>query len=507
MVNDTGMPYRAGWLLPLLLLVVTLCGCGRQPDGVLRMGLAAAPMNLDPRFATDAASVRVNRLLYRRLVEFDASGMAQPSLAEWRRLSPVHYRFILQDAGRQFHDGSRLTASDVKATYDSVLDPATGSPHRASLELIERIETDGDDRIDFYLRRPDPLFPAYLVVGILPANLISAGHSFSTDPVGSGPFRFLDWPGEGRLRLQRVRDNQEFELVEVKDPTVRVLKLLRGEIDMLQNDLPPELVGYLQRKQGIHIERRPGSNFSYLGFNLQDPDTGRLKVRRAIAYAIDRDAIIHYLLQGTARPAQTLFPPEHWVSAPDLPSYPHDLQGARELLAEAGYGPDHPLRLVYKTSSDPFRIRLASVIQQQLARAGIEVELRSFDWGTFYRDIREGRFQMYSLAWVGLETPDIFRYVFHSNSFPPAGANRGRYADSEVDRLIEQAESIPELAARIPTYRALQQRLLQQLPYVPLWYEEHLFAGRANIRGYHLAGDGNYDGLNDVEREEHKPDE
>lgn len=503
MVTDTGMRR----LLPLLLLILTFCGCGQQPDGVLRMGLAAAPMNLDPRFATDAASARVNRLIYRRLVEFDAAGRARPSLADWQRLSPRLYRFTLQDAGRRFHDDTRLTANDVKATYDSVLDPATGSPHRASLELIERIETQGDEQVDFYLRRPDPLFPAYLVVGILPAKLLAGGHPFATDPVGSGPFRFQDWAGEGRLRLRRLRDGQKFELLEVKDPTVRVLKLLRGEIDMLQNDLPPELVAYLQREPEIRIERTPGSNFSYLGFNLQDPDTGRLAVRRAIAYAIDRDAIIHYLLQGSARPAQALFPPEHWVSAPDLPPYVPDPQRARMLLAEAGYGPDHPLRLVYKTSSDPFRIRLASVIQQQLARAGIEVELRSFDWGTFYRDIREGRFQMYSLAWVGLETPDIFRYVFHSSSLPPAGANRGRYADTEADRLIEQAEAIAEPEDRIPVYRSLQQRLLQQLPYVPLWYEEHLFACRSDIRGYRVAGDGNYDGLNDVERETRKPHE
>jgi peptide/nickel transport system substrate-binding protein len=500
MVTGAGMRRRTRWLWPLLL-IATLCGCGHPPDGALRMGLAAAPMNLDPRFATDAASARVNRLLYRRLVEFDASGMARPALANWQRLSPLHYRFALQDAGRRFHDDTRLTAADVKATYDSVLDPATGSPHRASLELIERIETDGQDRIDFYLRRPDPLFPAYLVIGILPAKLLARGHAFATDPVGSGPFRFLGWPSEGRLRLRRLRDGQVFELLEVKDPTVRVLKLLRGEIDMLQNDLPPELVTYLQREPGIQIQRSPGSNFSYLGFNLQDSDSKKLQVRRAVAYAVDRDAIIHYLLQGTARPAQALFPPEHWVSAPDLPPYPHDLPRARALLAQAGYGPDHPLRLVYKTSSDPFRIRLASVIQQQLARAGIEVELQSFDWGTFYRDIREGRFQMYSLAWVGLETPDIFRYVFHSGSLPPAGANRGRYADAETDRLIEQAESIPELADRIPVYRALQRRLLQQLPYVPLWYEEHLFVCRADIRGYRVAGDGNYDGLNDVERD------
>jgi peptide/nickel transport system substrate-binding protein len=299
--------------------------------------------------------------------------------------------------------------------------------------------------------------------------------------------------------LQRERDGQPFEFIEVKEPTVRILKLLRGEIELLQNDLPPELLGYLASREGIRIERRPGSNFSYIGFNLEDPATGRLPVRRAVAHAIDREAIIRHLMQGKARPAEAVFPPDHWVGADALPRITHDPERARALLATAGYDASHPLRLIYKTSSDPFRVRLATVIQHQLSEVGIEVQLRSYDWGTFYGDIKDGRFQMYSLSWVGLKTPDIFRNIFHSDSVPPQGANRGRYRDRETDSLIEAAEKIPGLRGREQYYRRLQQRLLEQLPYVPLWYEEHIAVSRNSIRGYHLAGDGNYDGLNLVE--------
>jgi len=477
-----------------------LGGCARAPDEVLRFGLASAPVTLDPRFATDATSTRINRLLYARLVDFDARLMPVPALADWQRLSPTHYRFHLRDAGREFHDGSRLTARDVKATYDFILDPANASPHRASLSLIESIEAVDEDTVDFHLKRADVLFPAYLAIGILPAAQIAGGHDFGRRPLGSGPFRFLSWPEDGNLQLQRLRDGQALGFVRVADPTVRVLKLLRGEVDLLQNDLSPELVRYLQAKAGIRVQRARGSNFTYLGFNLQDPQLRDPAVRRAIAQAIDRKAIVRYLMDGSARLASALLPPDHWAGNPALPLIDYDPEAARATLRAAGYGPEHPLRLSYKTSTDPFRVRLATVLQSQLGEAGIEVDLRSYDWGTFYGDVKAGNFQMYSLSWVGIKTPDIFRYVFHSDAVPPNGANRGRFRDPATDALIEEAASAQTLEEQAALYRRLQARLLELLPYVPLWYEDHVFAARDGIEGYTLGLDGNYDGLISVRR-------
>ncbi len=486
------------------LAVDLLSACAEPSPDALRMGLASAPTSLDPRHATDATSERINRLLYRRLVELDERGMPVPGLASWERLAPRHYRFVLGEAGREFHDGSRLNAVDVKATYEYVLHPAHVSPHRTTLQLIERIEIPDTETIDFFLKRPDPLFPAYLALGILPARLIGSEHSVRDEPVGSGPFGFVDWPEEGRLILQRRTDGARFEFLHVADPTVRVLKLLRGELDMLQNDLPPELVGWLGEQQGIQIERAPGTNFSYLGFNLEDPATGNIEVRRAIAHALDREAIIRYVMADGARPAQALLPPQHWAGASGLEGYRHDPGLARNTLRRAGYGPDNPLRLNYKTSSDPFRVRLATVIQSQLAAVGIEVDIHSYDWGTFFGDIKAGRFQMYSLAWVGINTPDIFRYVFHSASLPPDGANRGRLRDIRVDGLIERAEALDNIERQAPVYRELQGVLLEELPYIPLWYEDQIFVSREDVMGYRLAADGNYDGLITVRRTRHK---
>ena len=487
-------------LLTLILLLTAGCVDSTAPPDRVRMGVASPASNLDPRFATDATSSRVARLLYRRLVDFDAQGRPVPALAQWRKLSPTHYRLRLDSEGRTFADGSRLTAEDVKATYTSVLDPATASPHRTTLTLIQRIEVLDQDTLDFFIDRPDPLFPAYLVLGILPAHAIVQKQAVNEHPIGSGPFELAEWRDDGTLLLRARDDGRMVELVTVKDPTVRTLKLLRGEIDLLQNDLPPELYRYLDTREGLVLRRRRGSNFTYLGFNMQDPATSDPRVRRAVAHAIDRSRIIRYVLNGGARMAETLLPPEHWAGNPELEPIRYDPDEARRLLREAGYSARRPLRLVYKTSTDPFRVRLATIIQHQLAEVGIEAEVRSYDWGTFFGDIKAGRFQMYSLSWVGIRTPDVFRYVFHSTSLPPQGANRGRYASPEVDRLIEAAESATTLEAQAPLYREIQRRIHDDLPYVPLWYEDQVVVSRRGIRGYRLAADGNYDGLLDVRR-------
>ena len=160
------------FLVLLLATYVAACtvACSPVPDNSLRMGLASAPVTLDPRFATDAASSRINRLLYSRLVEFDEQQLPVPGLAHWEVITPVHYRFQLDEENRTFHDGSRLTANDVFATYTAVLDPELASPHRATLAMIQRMAVIDENTIDFYLSRPDILFPAYLVIGILPAE-------------------------------------------------------------------------------------------------------------------------------------------------------------------------------------------------------------------------------------------------------------------------------------------------------------------------------------------------
>jgi len=486
----------------ILIAIIGLSACNNNESSsqAIRFGLAAAPVTLDPRFATDAISARINRLLYQALVDFDPQLRPVPDLATWEIITPTHYRFQLNPDRAPFHNGSPLTAHDVKATYDFILAKENASPFRGSLTAIQQIQVIDENTVDFILQQADTLFPGRLMVGIVPQALIEAAHPFNKQPIGNGAFQFVKWPQPNQLYLTRLRDGQPFEFTEIKDPVVRVLKLVRGEIDLLQNDLSPELVAWLAKQPQIKVDKGQGSNFTYLGFNLEEPVTQQLVVRQAIAYALNREEIIHYVLGNAARPATSfLLPPTHWAGHANLPSYTYDPEQARALLAKIGITPDNPLTLTYKTSNNPFRVRIATVIQHQLAKVGINIDLRTYDWGTFYGDIKSGRFQLYSLSWVGIKMPDIFRYVFHSNMMPPNGANRGRLNHPTIDQLIDQADSATTLTEQAKHYRALQVLLNQELPYVALWYEDHVSASQQAINGYTLAADGNYDGLKTVE--------
>lgn len=489
----------------LILLLVTavffISGCRSNIDkNIIRFGLDSMPVKLDPREATDATSYRINRLLYSALIDFDKSSMFIPGLASWQIISPKHYRFVLNKDRAKFHNGDILTGHDVKATYDWVLDKKNGSPHRQTLSLIDNIQAVDDDTVDFYLNNPDPLFPAYLVIGIMPHKLIAAGYDFNANPVGSGTFKYVARPDPNLLLLKRIRDNKVFEFIRIPSPEVRVMKLMRGEIDILQNGLMPELKRFLAKKGRAKVSYLHGSDFAYLGFNIEDKVVGQKKVRQAVAYAIDRESILKNLYGGQEKLATTFFPAEHWLGNPAIKPIQYDPQKAKKILKELGYSIDKPLHLSYKTSTNPFRIRVATVIQDQLRRVGIDMSIQSYDWGTFYGDIKAGRFQMYSLKWVGIKTPDIFEYVFHSKSIPPAGANRGRYRNDQVDTLIDSVKKYELLDERLEVFRQIQQQVFDDMPYVPLWYEGHFAATTNDLTGYQLTSDGNYDSLNYVER-------
>jgi len=453
----------------------------------INFAIAQAPLNLDPRYATDAASERVNRLIYQPLFDFDAASNPAPILAFKTDANALEYRITLKKDRAQFHNQAPLNAEDVVATYESLLQ-FKDSPHVAEFANIASIKALDDDTILFTLKQADTHFVAKLIIGILPKKLIEQGHDFSHNPVGSGPLKFVSW--QNKLVLQRVKDKQKITLQEVKDPTVRVLKLLRGEADLLQGDLPPELVKYLQNKPEITVSTSVGANFSYLGLNMQDSILKNIKVRQAIAHGIDRQTIIDKVMVNNSRVAGAILPPEHYAGNKNLPPYDYNPALAKKLLIEAGV--KLPLKLVYKTSTDAQRMRFATILQAQMRPAGIDLEIRSLDWGTFFEDVKQGNFQLFGLTWVGIKTPEIYAKAFGSQSFPPNGFNRGRYADAELDKLLAN-EDWPAATARIH----------QQLPYIPLWYEGQFAAMQKNITNYAPKPDGNWDDLVTISNHAH----
>ncbi len=476
-------------LAKFLFFCLCVCACSRQQSAVqanrpINFAIAQAPLNLDPRYATDAASERVNRLIYQPLVDFDVASKPVPALANWQVIDDKHYRFTLNKNRALLQNGAILTAIDVKATYDSLL-ALKDSPLTAEFSNIDSIQVEDENTLVFNLKQLDKHFPAKLIIGILPKDLIENSHDFSHDPVGNGPLKFVSW--QNKLLLKRTQDGQLIGLQEVKDPTVRVLKLLRGEADLIQGDLPPELVKHLQSKPEVIVKTSVGANYSYLGLNMQDPVLKRLKVRQAIAYAINGQGIIDKVMVSNTRVAGAILPPEHYAGNRNLQPYDYNPALSKKLLLEAGV--KLPLKLVYKTSTDAQRVRFATILQAQMLPAGIALEIKSLDWGTFFADVKQGNFQLFGLTWVGIKTPEIYAKAFGSQNFPPNGFNRGRYADAELDKLLANED-----------WQAAIVRIDEQLPYIPLWYEGQFVAMAKNITNYSPKPDGNWDDLATIVR-------
>lgn len=470
----------------LLALALPLAGCGdAPPPHTLRMGIAQEVLTLDPRRASDAASARVARLIYQRLVEIGPDYRPQPALADWTQESPTRYRFVLR-GGARFHDGAPLTAADVAATYRSLLAPGGGYALRGELGALHAVRAEDARTVVFDLAAPDAFFPGRLTLGILPAHIAQGRF----EPVGSGPLRVVA-NAPGRLTLKRA-DGLRVVLRPVPDPLSRALMLRRGALDLAQNDFPPELIAYLAAQRDLRVIRAAGTNFHYLGVSCAHPVAGRPALREALALALDRPALIRALLGGAARPAGSVLPPGHYARA-EPPPWPHDPARARALLRAAGL---EGARLTLKTSTDPQRVRIASAIAAQLEAVGLRIRLRPLEWGTFYADVQDGRFELYTLAWVGVTQPDILRSLYHSAMAPPAGLNRGRCGSAALDARIERAFAAPLPAP--PALRAVQVHVHRELPAVPLWTEDHVAVLGARVAGYDVRPDGAFDALTRV---------
>lgn len=492
---------RSRLALAVGALALALWGCqraGGPRDAQLRIALESFPTNLDPRLATDAYSYDLIETLYNGLVRPAGTGGFEPDLAEsLTQPDPRTFEITLKE-GVHFHDGSTLSASDVLCTYRSVMDPLGDSPVRASFDPVQGIEVMDALHLRIRLREPIAAFRDAMTLPILPCALIRADHDFREAPVGTGFLKFVKSqppsyidlePNEdyfrGKTRLPAVRFRK------VPNPTTRVLSLMHGDIDLSMNNVSALYVDYLRKEKNLAIQTTPGTNFTYVGFNLKDPILKDVRVRRAIAYGIDREELVKYRKRGLADLAHAILPHGHWAELKDGPRYEYDPEKARARLDEAGYpepdGGGPRLKLLYKTSQNKDALRNIEVMRQRLSQIGIEIEIQSYEWGTFFDQIKRGDFQLYSLSWIGVTDPDFYYSVFHSDQTPEnGGRNRGRYSNPEVDRLFEQARTQMDQEKRAALYRQAQRILAEDLPYLPLWHERNVAIVSNRVGGFTL---------------------
>jgi len=478
----------------------------------------SSPRTIDPRYAQDADSQYLENLTHCSIIDFDKNGSTIGDLAKsWTWTTDTKLEVKLHPNAK-FSDGTPVTPKDVKSTYDffkdeKVKDP---SPRKGAFTLLKSVEVSGKDKVIFNLTEPDSSFITNLVVGIMP-SVKSSGVMIDSpkDIVGCGPFILADinvseltLTPNPNFTLRSKPVTSKIIIKIVKDETTRFAKLRAGEVDIVQNAISRDSLDNIKKNHpSLKIYKRPGLNTAYLGFNMRDKIVGNAKVRQAISAAINKENIIKYILKDLAIPAEGLLTPNDPFFNKALKKQGHDIKLAKKLLDEAGFkdpdgdGKKPRFELVYKTTTNKTRVTLAKAIAADLRKVGIKVAVQPLEWGRFKADVEAGKVQMWSLKWVGFKDPDIFRYAFATESFPPSGGNRGWYSNPKLDKLMTQGKTQTNQDLRIKTYGEIQEIVSKELPYVFLWHEEVFAVVNKNIKDFELYADGRFASLSKASKE------
>ena len=494
----------AGVVLPLL-------SCSPAPDPTtLVMIIESSPTNLDPRVGIDAQSERIGELLFDALLTRDEHFNVQPGLAErWEIPDPLTYVFHLH-RGVKFHNGQPLTSRDVKWTFDSLLQGKIRSAKTSTYRFVDRIETPDELTVVFHLKEPWAALLWNLsegAIGIVPYGSLD---EITRQPIGTGPFQFVSAEADKEVIIQRndaywgqTPRLARVRFVVVPDATTQALELRKGSADLTSNSpMTPDTVVTLDRYPSLVVQHGPGTRLAYLAFNLRDPILKDVRVRQAVAYALDRRPMMEYLWRNQVQPAYSILPPLSWAYNDDGARYDYDPGKARQLLDAAGHPAVNGVRfhVTMKTGTDENTRLMVAVMQQQLRDVGIALDIRSFEFATFFADVSSGAFQLYSLRWTGgIEDPDIFDAAFHSRNFPPSGRNRSFYSNPRIDILIDEAQRETDQNVRKRLYGEVQEILAQDVPSINLWYFDNVLVHTRRVRNVTLNPSGNYDFLKTAE--------
>jgi peptide/nickel transport system substrate-binding protein len=502
----------------LALVAASLPGCRaktrRTPDDTLVVLIPNLIRDLDPRFALTNYDVKLSRLVAVGLTTVDRANL-EPALALAESIEaagPLAFRVVLRPDAR-FSDGSPVRAEDVAFTFTSVMSPGLGSLKRRGFEeRFERFEVLGERELVIHLVKPVATLMSDLDFGIISKSAADARMRYpDRRVVGAGPYMIETVSGE---RATLVRNPHFFgeaprspriDFRVIRDSNATTLMLVGGSADLTQNSIRVDLVGEVAARDRIELVSGPSAFLTYLMMHNEDPILSDVRVRQAIALALDRRRIIEAKMGGRAVVATGMLPPSHWAYNGEVDRYDHDPERARKLLDEAGYpDPDGPggrprLRLSYKTSAEQFRLTLARIMAAQLAEVGIEVEVRSFEFGTFFADIKRGNYQLASMQTAEITEPDYLFTYFHSSRIPSPEEldlhNRWRYRNDRVDALTMKGREEMDRARRRELYAEAQAILAAEVPIVPLWHEDNLALMNVDVEGYQVFPNAQFIGL------------
>lgn len=486
-----------------------IVACKEKPKNEqLVMLLEKNVTTFDPRKSGDSADARMQQLIFNGLTRKNEKFEAVGDLAESFESSPDYktWTFKLR-SGVKFHNGRTLTSADVKYTFDTLMAPGFGSPKagdftttaaqsaaspgaspasspavpgsRPALIPLLQIETPDPSTVVFKCTNPMPGLPNQILpVGIIPEG---TGETQAKTPVGTGPFKLSSFTSDQDVQLSAFDDyfggKPSVPAIRVKivpDNSTREAEFRKGSADAGINlDLEPVTVESLKKAPGVKVIQSDGTNLAHLGINTTDPVLKDVRIRQAIAYGIDREAIIRDLFLGQAKPASSVLPTNQWAYEPEVTTYNYDVEKAKKLLDEAGKkqtGEQPRFKLTLKTSPLSISKKVGEVLQEQLRRIGIDLAIQSLENQKLTQDITEGNFQLYYRVMVGAnQSTDMFKFAYHTKSIPPNGQNRMRYSNPKLDKMIDDAMLAPQ-ANRKAMYAEIQKTLATELPQIYLWY-------------------------------------
>ncbi|HEX5131785.1 MAG TPA: ABC transporter substrate-binding protein [Candidatus Krumholzibacteria bacterium] len=487
------------------LIALALAGCAREPgtSSTLELALETAPNRLDPAFVVDVAEGEICALAYDGLVGFASDGSLAPGVArDWTLEDGRRYVFHI-DRRARFSNGRPVAASDVIASFERVLAPATGSPRAWVLERIRGSAAfaAGDasgvaglsapDDSTLVIELDEPFAPFLSMLGLPAARIVDTRAPLDANdlPAGAGPWVISEWARGDRISLvpnpyhaRRARGIDGVSYRIIPEAFTRVAEFESGSIDVLE--IPDAEVGRFRDdpRTASRVMRRPELRVFYVGLNNQRFTDAR--VRRALNLAVNVDQIIRVLAGGDAIAAHGSIPPG-LAGYRERPGAGYDRDEARRLLAEAGYPDGLSIEIWQRESTEGNRI--AEAIQGYWEEAGVHATLVRREWSAFKQAVSAGKVDAFLLDWFG-DYPDAENFLFplfHSSN-QGGGGNRAFFSDPEVDRRIEAASRIPDADERAHAYAEADSLIYSHFPWVYLYFPTTLHIASERIRGYRL---------------------
>jgi len=501
-------------MIAMLMFAALIVGlvpglAGAQPAGTLVVGLVAEPVNLDPPQVTDLNSNRVSRRIAETLVAFaEDSTKIVPGLAESWTISNdgLQYTFKLRK-GIAFHDGTPLDAAAVKFSIERQFNPDHPANKLGKYPFanyffgnVKAVEVLSPERVAFLLKEPRASFLAVLAAGaasiVSPTAVMKWGNDYALHPVGTGPFKFASWDRGQRVILEKnpsywkhpVKVDRVIYRPIVEDQA-RLTEFLTGTLDVIVG-VPPDFVGQLESNPKIQLLKQVGAHVWYLGINNQKKPFDDKRVRQALNYAVNKDAIVRDVLKGTGAPSKGPVLPGTWGADAALKAYPYDPARAKKLLAEAGYPNGFSTTLWVPESGSGMQspVAMSTVMQSNLKAVGVTVTLQTMEWGAYLAKLRSKEQDLFALSWMaGSEDPDMVLYpLLHSSQWTPNGPNRALYKNPRFDELLTQARQVTDQAKRAELYREAQRLLVEDAPWVFVDHEVQIAALSKRVIGFKL---------------------